>query len=239
MEDIVDTFLVRVDDPKNTAANPVSFKTLLNKMANLFNRDKQDFQPLANPINDIKDKIIRGKDRHKIAGKIQEIKDQVKVVAARRDRYRAEGVVVNSSNTTTVFDPRILSLYKHKKDMVGIEEATNEIIRRLQCEGGDGTMQELKTLSIVGFGGLGKTTLAKSVYDRLSVQFTCGAFVMVGRSHDKEKVLREMLFELDKQMYKDYNGAILHLKMLISLLQGLLKDKRYVQLVQVFNHVYL
>jgi disease resistance protein RPM1 len=65
----------------------------------------------------------------------------------------------------------------------------------------------MKTVSIVGIGGLGKTTLAKAVYDNLRGNFNCGAFVSVGRNPDLQKVLQMILISLDKKRYEKFNFA--------------------------------
>lgn len=206
MEDVVDRFLVRVQGPDDPTQSSHKLKRLMKKMADLF---------------------TVGRTRHQIAQAIKDIKGQVEDVAARRDRYRMiHNIVANPTATTTV-DPRLLALYKDQKELVGIEEASSELINRL-ANGSDGaSVPHLKVLSIFGFGGLGKTTLAKAVYDGIKDQFECMAFVSVGRNPDLKKLVKNILFELDKQKYVSFSEAMSEEKQLIDELRGLLQNKRY------------
>ncbi|CAM0942650.1 unnamed protein product [Alopecurus aequalis] len=206
MEYVVDRFLVRVEGPDDPVESSHKLKRLMKKMAELF---------------------TKGKARHQIADTIKDIKGQVEDVAARRDRYRVDNIVANPNATTTV-DPRLLALYKDKKDLVGIKEACADLINRLAVgSGDDASMQHLKILSIVGFGGLGKTTLAKAVYDGMKDQFESMAFVSVGRNPDLKKLVRNILYELDKLKYMSFNEAMFDERQLIDELRSLLQNKRY------------
>ncbi|KAF7009962.1 hypothetical protein CFC21_024441 [Triticum aestivum] len=172
MEDIVDKFLVRVDDGSEPAANPKKLKRLTKMMAGLF---------------------TKGKTRHEIADAIKSIKKQVQDVADRRARYNVDNFVARPAAVTPI-DPRLAALYTKVTELVGIAGKRDQELMRLLFEEDNLPKKELKIVSVVGFGGLGKTTLVKMVYDKIKGDFDCGAFVPVGRNADVKKIL---LLDLD------------------------------------------
>jgi disease resistance protein RPM1 len=88
----------------------------------------------------------------------------------------------------------------------------------------DDKSAQQRVLSVVGFGGLGKTTLAKAVYDKLKGQFDCTAFVPVGRNPDLKKVLKAISLALGFHPYFE----ILDETQLIGNLREFLENKRCV-----------
>jgi disease resistance protein RPM1 len=143
-EDVVDSLLVRVRGTE-IDADMDGFKKLVSKMKGL---------------------LKKGKARRQIATAFKEIKEQVHYVAARHERYKADGVFANLAAATriTPVDPLLVALYEDKQRIVGIENASDELIEKFCFT--DASKQP-KILSIVGFGGLGKTTLAKAIYDKV------------------------------------------------------------------------
>lgn len=63
-----------------------------------------------------------------------------------------------------------------KPCVVGFGGPESEIVQRLIDD-----EKELKVVSVLGPGGLGKTTLAREVFKKQRSQFDCGAIVYVGR----------------------------------------------------------
>ncbi|KAF7099382.1 hypothetical protein CFC21_101017 [Triticum aestivum] len=87
--------------------------------------------------------------------------------------------------------------------------------------------EQLKTISIVGVGGLGKTTLTKAVYENIKAQFDCAAFVPVGQKPDIRKVFKDILYGLDKVKFRDIHNTTKGENLLIEEISEFLVDKRY------------
>ncbi|VAI52512.1 unnamed protein product [Triticum turgidum subsp. durum] len=198
IEDSLDSFMVRVEGVEPT--EPHTFFRFIKKTCK---------------------KASKLKIRRKIANDIKDVKIQVKEVKERYDRYKD---VIGNTNAKMEVDPRLLAMYSKVSDLVGIEKSMDELTERLS-KGDDPSGERLKVVSVVGFGGLGKTTLAKAVYDKLKKSFDCAVFVPVGQSPDTKKVLRDILLELDRELYKA--SATMDEWQLINQLQTFLVGKRY------------
>ncbi|XP_062181747.1 disease resistance protein RGA5-like isoform X2 [Phragmites australis] len=206
MEDILDTFLVRVQGRETVDQGRL--KRALKKMGDLFSK---------------------GKARREIAGAIEDIRKQLQEVAERRARYKVDENLAKPAARTSTIDPRLAAMYKEVTQLIGIDKARGELISMLSYQHRDDDVpeKEMKKVSVVGVGGLGKTTLAKAVYDKLKGDFNCGAFVPVGRNPDINKVLKDMLYELDKERYENIHSTTREGKQLIDLLREFLRNKRY------------
>ncbi|EAY83059.1 hypothetical protein OsI_38279 [Oryza sativa Indica Group] len=143
-------------------------------------------------------KIRKLRVRYQIANKIQELKARVMEVAQRRSRYIGLGEATTSCPKVVEIDPRLPALYEAAKNLVGIDGPREEISRWL-TEGQSGPTQQLKVVSIVGFGGLGKTTLANQVYKQVKDKFNCTSFLSVSKNPDVLKLLKNLLLEVQKK----------------------------------------
>nr|UBY07421.1 NBS-LRR disease resistance protein [Dasypyrum villosum] len=169
-------------------------------------------------------KLGKMKARRRIGKEIQDLKNQIKEVGERNARYKGRQTFTSTKNETV--DPRALAIFEHASKLVGIDGPKADIIKLLaQEDGRASTQQQLKIVSIVGSGGMGKTTLANQVYQELRGQYECWAFVSVSRNPDMTKILRTILSEVAR---KDYGGTEAGSTLqLISKIADFLEDKRY------------
>uniref|UniRef100_A0A0E0J3V8 Uncharacterized protein n=1 Tax=Oryza nivara TaxID=4536 RepID=A0A0E0J3V8_ORYNI len=208
MEDAIDSFMVRVDGCEPSSLKKNRVKKFLKKTTGLYRK---------------------GKDLHQIARAIEEAQELAKQLAELRQRYELD---VHDVSAGAAIDPRVMALYKDETELIGIEQPRDELIERL-FHREEGSKHRLRTISIVGFGGLGKTTLAKVVYDKIKVQFDCTAFVSVSRSPDVTKIFKKILYELERGRYANINEAERDQVQLIDELRRFLEDKRMKHLSDV------
>ncbi|KAF7099381.1 hypothetical protein CFC21_101016 [Triticum aestivum] len=208
MEDAVDDFMVRVDE--GPSSNPTNMrnrvKKFLKKTTKLFGK---------------------GKALHQISDAIKEAQDLAKELADLRRRYELD--TRSTSNGATI-DPRVLALHKDVGELVGVDRTRDELIKTLICEDGS-SKEQLKTISIVGVGGLGKTTLTKAVYEKIKAQFDCVAFVPVGQNPDIKKVFKDLLYDLDNEKFSDIHNTTRDENLLIKQISDFLVDKRYLIMI--------
>jgi uridine kinase len=96
-------------------------------------------------------------------------------------------------------------------------------------EDDNSSMKHAKILSIVGFGGLGKTTLENEVYRRIKGHFQCHGFVSVSQKPDVKTIIKDMISQITSCEEKDFKEDIddtWDIKKCITKLRELLQDKR-------------
>ncbi|CAD6266704.1 unnamed protein product [Miscanthus lutarioriparius] len=162
--------------------------------------------------------------RHQIAKELEGLRSRVMEVNERRMRYKVDETVSKPNNT--VVDSRVLALHAESASLVGIEEPRDQLIKLMDEESVPASHQ-LKVLSIVGFGGLGKTTLANEIYRKQEGLFLCQAFVSVSQKPNIRKVLRTILSQVGFKPPMNTNMEMWEESELIRTLQNFLLDKRY------------
>ena len=178
--------------------------------------------------------------RYQIATKLPKIKVQVREISDRSKRYGFDKLDEGTSNYMSRESWQHCaesSIFFGEDEIVGMEEKTEEMIEwLLEYE------QRRTIISIVGMGGLGKTTLATRVYNdqRIKQQFNCCTWISVTQIHDSNELLRSMVREFleTKQLVLPNNFGTMNNIQLMAMLFHYLHQKRYVVLDDVWD-IYL
>ncbi|XBH75141.1 hypothetical protein VPH35_101954 [Triticum aestivum] len=214
IEDVVDGFLMHVEGSE-PATYTAGLMELIQKMMTT---------------------LKLGSTNHQIGGTIKKIKDQIQNKSFWKREYKVEKVVPferrKVANTVSTINAHLLSaLANDSNKLVGINDAMKDFTKRLR-----GVDKDLKVHSIFGIGGLGKTTLARAVYNQLKESLRLTAFVLMGRNPDVKKLFYDILFELDQKMCIKLKNKELDERQLIDVLKSLLKNNRYTPPTLVKNN---
>ncbi|KAK8484671.1 hypothetical protein V6N11_019301 [Hibiscus sabdariffa] len=172
------------------------------------------------------------KGNREMVSKIQELNRFVHEIGNKRRRLDINFIERGGSSRGLV-DPRAGLHFVENDELVGIESSIDELVGRLK----DG--EPMRTvISLVGMGGLGKTTLANKIYDDIKDHFDCHAWVTVSQSNDVVERLRTMIrrfHEVKKELPSKGINDVMDAEELISKSREYLQFKRY---VVVFDDVW-
>ncbi|KAK3429798.1 hypothetical protein EUGRSUZ_E01294, partial [Eucalyptus grandis] len=181
------------------------------------------------------------KARYRLTSEIKHINSRVKDICNGHWRLRhkfnrfqqdpsstgADNIWVDHQGNTLLLD---------KADLVDIEQPKNKLVRRLL----DGALVR-EVISVVGMGGLGKTTLVKQVYEDPAVKkhFRVYAWITLSRSLKIEELLKDMLDQIMRVIRRPvppgaYTMNSLWLK---TIIKDLLQRRRYLIILNDVWHI--
>ncbi|KAJ6800073.1 disease resistance protein RPM1-like [Iris pallida] len=130
----------------------------------------------------------------------------------------------------------VASLFIEEAELVGIDQPREDLIKLLVT-----AEDKLKVISVVGMGGLGKTTLVRKVYDNEKVKgwFNCHAWITVTQSFTYEVILRSVLTQFYGVRNEPLPERIDTMEgiQLMETLRVFLQDKRYVVVLDDMWHI--
>ncbi|KAH9750801.1 hypothetical protein KPL71_014018 [Citrus sinensis] len=147
--------------------------------------------------------------RHDIADKIKEINEELHDIAAQKDMFD----LVKSGNKSSERPRRVQSTFLiDEEEICGRVGERNELLSKLLCESSE-QQKGLHIISIVGMGGIGKTTLAQLAcnHDEVKRKFDKILWVCVSETFEEFRVAKAIVEVLD--------GRESHLAEFHSLLQ--------------------
>ncbi|KAF2926329.1 hypothetical protein DAI22_06g119000 [Oryza sativa Japonica Group] len=178
--------------------------------------------------------LIKLCHRHRIAVQIRNLKQRVEEVSNRNMRYNLIKSVPSSSTDDSQSNMELIRYqtahYVNESELVGFDVPKKEILELVSSS----ENAEAQTIWIVGEGGLGKTTLAKKVYESsdVSSKFPCRAWITVSRSFNVKDLLKNMIKQLLgedslKKLLDEHKEVIVEKHNLTDHLNKGLRGRRY------------
>ncbi|KAM3245150.1 hypothetical protein ACQJBY_056466 [Aegilops geniculata] len=165
--------------------------------------------------------------RRGIASQIDDLKISLKQVKELKSSYKLDDIPCSTFEHSAV-DPRLSALFVEEAHLVGIDGPRDDLVNWM-LEAESSPDKHPKVLSIVGFGGLGKTTLAREAYRKIQGDFHCQAFVSVSQKPNLKKIMKDLI----SQCKRDFTEGIDTWDEVkcIAKLKELLQDKRYLIII--------
>ncbi|XP_058115141.1 probable disease resistance RPP8-like protein 4 [Magnolia sinica] len=130
---------------------------------------------------------------HKVGSEIERIKNKIRTISESRSTYGIENIGQGAGTSSTGLshqDWRLTSPLAQEPDFVGFEKDLETLVARL-------TEGELRrcVVSVVGMGGLGKTTLTKKIYNdnRVKTHFHSCEWISISQEYGARDLLQNII----------------------------------------------
>ncbi|XP_020081229.1 disease resistance protein RPM1-like [Ananas comosus] len=136
----------------------------------------------------------------RLSKRLNKIKVKLRNIKERRERYDTKGMENEARPLIAVGGSEShaeLAHFVEEDDIVGIDEYRDLLLRWLKDE--DEQQRQHMTISVLGMGGLGKTTLVTHVYNIIKASFDACAWVAVSQSYETRDLLRHILKEFCRE----------------------------------------
>ncbi|GFS41252.1 hypothetical protein Acr_00g0073300 [Actinidia rufa] len=132
---------------------------------------------------------------HNFVAEIEGIKEKVNDINRRRQTYGIQER--HSSGEEGTWNARRSFPHVDEPNIVGFEEHIKNLVARMLDES-----SQCGVVSITGMAGLGKTTLAKKVYNSCRQSFDCSAWICVSQQPNISELLRDIARQVGMEKEK-------------------------------------
>lgn len=180
--------------------------------------------------------------RRRISTKLQKLKAEVHEVCERRKRYAFDEITDVGGGRNDSIDwwqrQEELLMFVDEDEIVGMDDNKEKLLEWLMKDN-----PRRMVISVVGMGGLGKTTLVTKVYNDQAIQryFDCWAWVSVSQTNGVDELLRSLIKKLFWAKRETVPGDLGAMKFreLGEMLIDYLHKKRYVIILDDVWKTYL
>ncbi|EEE65543.1 hypothetical protein OsJ_21013 [Oryza sativa Japonica Group] len=180
--------------------------------------------------------LMKLKDRHRIAIQIRNLRTRIEEVSTRNIRYN----LIENDLTCTTTDERNLFMEDirnqsanniEEADLVGFSGPKRELLDLIDVHANIGPTE---VVCVVGMGGLGKTTIARKIYESkedIAKNFSCCAWITVSQSFVRLELLKDLMMKLFgeevlKKQMRELEGKVPQVDDLASYLRTELNERR-------------
>ncbi|PHT52050.1 hypothetical protein CQW23_06512 [Capsicum baccatum] len=168
------------------------------------------------------DENLREKAQERLSDSLQQVAEDIDRIWKESTNIKDKGKHASKELTVQEFPSSSRNILNVENNMVGRDDQRERLLNDLTTD----FSGEPKVIPIVGMGGIGKTTLAKEVYNQKSIlcPFDVHAWATVSQQHNRKEILLGLLRSTIKM---DDTVEMKREAELADMLQKSLKKKRY------------